>query len=60
MLQSRQIIAQQQKAFQTTAAEQQAEIEALRASLKEQAWQIQKVSTQLDSKKSAPQLVAND
>jgi hypothetical protein len=54
------IIAQQENDFQTTAAEQQAEIKALRASLKEQAWQIQKVSTQLDSKKSAPQLVAND
>ena len=42
------------------AAQQQAEIKALTASLKEQASQIQKVSEQLESRKPAPRLVAND
>jgi len=35
-------------------------MEVLTASLKEQASQIQKVSEQLESRKSAPRLVAND
>jgi hypothetical protein len=52
-------IAQQQKDFQSTAAQQQREIEALTASLKEQASQIQKVSAQLELRKSAPQTVLN-
>ena len=53
-------IAQQQEDFEWTVAEQQKEIKALTASLKEQAAQIQKVSDQLESRKPAPRLVAND
>ena len=53
-------IAQQQKDFQSTAAQQHREIKALTASLKEQASQIQKVSAQLELRKSAPQTVLND
>jgi CRISPR/Cas system CSM-associated protein Csm4 (group 5 of RAMP superfamily) len=44
----------------TTIAQQQTEIKALTASLKEQASQIQKVSAQLEMSKAAPQLVFND
>jgi hypothetical protein len=43
-----------------TIAEQQKEIKALTASLKEQASQIQKVSAQLELSKSAPQMVLNN
>jgi predicted ribosome quality control (RQC) complex YloA/Tae2 family protein len=43
-----------------TIAQQQEEIKALTASLKEQISQIQKVSAQLQASKPAPQLVAND
>ena len=46
--------------LRSAVAEQQKEIKALTASLKEQASQIQKVSAQLDSRKLAPRLVAND
>jgi hypothetical protein len=53
-------VAQQQKDFQTMDAEQQAEIKALSASLKEQALQIQKVSAQLEATKPAPQMVLNN
>jgi len=53
-------IAQQQKDSQSTAAQLQREIKALTASLKEQALQIQKVSAQLELRKSAPQTVLND
>jgi hypothetical protein len=53
-------IAQQQKDSQSTAAQQQREIKALTASLKEQALQIQKVSAQLELRKSAPQTVLNN
>ena len=53
-------IAQQRKDFQATIAQQQKEIQALTASLKEQASQIQKVSAQLEVKKSAPRTVLND
>ena len=45
---------------EATIAQQQKEIEALAASLKEQALQIQKVSEQLAMSKPAPQLVANN
>jgi Chaperone of endosialidase len=45
--------------FQATVAQQQKEIQALTAQLKEQAAQIQKVSTQLEVSKPAPQTVAN-
>ena len=53
-------IAQQKKNFQSTAAEQQKEIQILTASLKEQAAQIQKVSAQLEPSKPAPQVVADN
>jgi len=43
---------------QNTNAEQQKEIQALTASLKEQAAQIQKVSDKVEASKSAPQVVA--
>jgi parvulin-like peptidyl-prolyl isomerase len=52
-------LTQQQKQAQATAAQQQKEIKALTASLKEQASQIQKVSAQVELTKLAPQLVAN-
>jgi hypothetical protein len=54
------IIAQQQKDFQTTAAEQQKEIKQLTASLKEQASQIQKVSDKVEMSRPAPQMVGNN
>jgi len=50
----------QQKKSQTTAQEQQQEIAALTAALKEQAVQIQKVSDQLKTPAPAPRMVAND
>jgi hypothetical protein len=53
-------IAQQQKDFQSTAAQQGKEIKALTASLKEQAAQIQKVSAQLEVSKPAAQIVDNN
>jgi predicted ribosome quality control (RQC) complex YloA/Tae2 family protein len=46
-------VAQQQKNFQATAAQQQKEIEALTAGL-------QKVSTQVEMSRPAPQVVDND
>jgi hypothetical protein len=52
-------IAQQRKDSQLTAAQLQREIQALSASLKEQASQIQKVSAELELRKSAPQMVLN-
>jgi septal ring factor EnvC (AmiA/AmiB activator) len=53
-------IAQQQKDFQSTAAQQQTEIKALTASLKEQASQIKKVSAQVELNKPAPQMAVNN
>src|SRR4029077_12395846 len=49
-------IAQQQKDFKLTAAQQQMEIKALTAGLKEQASQIRKVSAQLEISKVASQV----
>jgi hypothetical protein len=46
--------------FQATVAQQQKEIEALTATVKEQASQIQKVSAQLELSKSAPKTVLNN
>jgi hypothetical protein len=43
-----------------SAAQQKDEIKALTATLKEQAWQIQKVSAQLEVTKPAPQIVLNN
>ena len=45
--------------FQATVVQQQKEIAALAATVKEQAAQIQKVSTQLEASKCAPQMVNN-
>jgi hypothetical protein len=45
--------------FQATVAQQQKEIAALAATVKEQAAQIQKVSAQLEASKPAPQMVNN-
>ena len=45
--------------FQATVAQQQKEIEALTATVKEQAAQIQKVSAQVEASKPAPQVVNN-
>ena len=53
-------IAQQHQDFQTTVGQQQKEIEALNAALKEQAAQIQKVSDQLKTRSPAPRVVANN
>jgi septal ring factor EnvC (AmiA/AmiB activator) len=52
-------IAQQRKDFEANAAQQQKEIQAVTASLKEQAAQLQKVSAQLEASKPAPQVVKN-
>jgi hypothetical protein len=52
-------VAQQRKDFEVTATEQQKEIQALIASVKEQASQIQKVSAQLEASNPAPQVVNN-
>jgi hypothetical protein len=53
-------IVQQQKDFRSTIAQQQKEIEALTASLKEQATQIEKVSDQVELSKTASKLVVNN
>jgi division protein CdvB (Snf7/Vps24/ESCRT-III family) len=45
--------------FQATDAQQQKEIAALAATVKEQASQIQKVSAQLEASRPAPQVVNN-
>jgi hypothetical protein len=45
--------------FQATVAQQQKEIAALAATVKEQAAQIQKVSAELEASKPAPQVVNN-
>ena len=52
-------VAQQQKDFQSAVAQQQTEIKALTATLREQASQIQKVSDQLEVSKSAQQMASN-
>ena len=49
-----------EKDLRATIAQQQEEIKALSASLKEQAAQIQKVSDQLGLSKPAPQMVLNN
>jgi septal ring factor EnvC (AmiA/AmiB activator) len=46
--------------FQATVAQQQKEIQALNAQLKEQAAQIQKVSARISVSKPAPQVVDNN
>ena len=46
--------------LEANATKQQEEIKMLAASVKEQAWQIQKVSAQLELSKSATETVANN
>jgi endosialidase-like protein len=53
-------ISQQKREFQAIAIQQQKEIEALTANLKEQASQIQKVSAQLELQKTSAQTVLNN
>src|SRR5262249_29332473 len=53
-------ITQQRRDFEAAIAQQQKEIEALTATVKQQAAQIQKVSAQLELNKSAPQTVLNN
>jgi uncharacterized membrane protein len=53
-------ITQLKNYFQATAARQQKEIQALTATLKEQAEQIQKVSTQVEMSKPAHQMAVNN
>ena len=52
-------ITQQRKDFEAAIAQWQKEIEALAATVKQQAAQIQKVSAQLEASKPAPQVVNN-
>jgi septal ring factor EnvC (AmiA/AmiB activator) len=52
-------ITQQRKDFETAIAQQQKEIEALTATVKQEAVQIQKVSAQFEASKPAPQMVNN-
>src|SRR5262249_42229913 len=51
---------QQRKKFEAAIAQQQKQIEALTATVKEHAAQIKKVSAQLEVSKSATQTVLND
>jgi len=53
-------VARQQKDFQAAIAQQQKGMEVLAARLEEQASQIQKVSGQLEARKSSPQIVLNN
>ena len=53
-------IAQQQKGFRTAIARQENEIRELTASLREQAAQIQKVSTEVEMSKPAPKVVSSN
>src|SRR5262249_47034619 len=53
-------VEQQRKDFETAIAQQQRQIEALTATVKEQAAQIQKVSAQLELGKSAAQTALNN
>jgi uncharacterized coiled-coil protein SlyX len=46
--------------LKSTVAQQQKGMEALAATLKEQASQIQKVSAQVELSKTAPQIAGND
>src|SRR5262245_46954646 len=53
-------ITKQRKDFEVAVAQQQMEIEALTATVKQQAAQIQKVNAQLEVSKPAPQVVVNE
>ena len=56
----RSAIAQQRKDFETAMAQQQKQLQALTASLKEQAAQIQKVSAQIEVSTPTPQAVVDN
>jgi len=53
-------ITRQRKDFGAAIAQQQKQIEALAATVKEQAAQVQKVSAQLEVSKAAPQTALNN
>jgi uncharacterized coiled-coil protein SlyX len=53
-------VAKKNKDFEAATAQQQKEIQALTASLTEQAAQIQKVSAQLELSKSSPRALVNN
>jgi predicted trehalose synthase len=53
-------LAQQREDFEATTAQQQKGMEAVVARLNDQAAQIQKVSVQLEARKTAPQIVLNN
>jgi HAMP domain-containing protein len=53
-------VSHHKKDCDATAAQQQKEIQALAATVKEQASQIQKVSAQLEGSKAAPKTVLSD
>jgi len=53
-------ITRERKDFEAAIAQQQKQIEALTATVKEQAAQIQKVSAQLELSKPAPQTALNN
>jgi len=56
----RSAMAQQRKDFETTMAQEQKQLQALTASLKEQASQIQKVSAQIEVSTPTPQTVVDN
>ena len=56
----RSAMAQQRKDFETTAVQQQKQLQVLTASVKEQAAQLQKVSAQIEVSKRAPRTVVNN
>ena len=56
----RSAMAEQRKDFETTTAQQHKQLQALTASLKEQASQIQKVSAQIEMSKPTPQTIVNN
>jgi O-acetylhomoserine/O-acetylserine sulfhydrylase-like pyridoxal-dependent enzyme len=53
-------VTRQERDFQAALTEQRKEIEALTASLKKQASQIQKVTDHLELSKAAPRIVVNN
>ena len=56
----RSAMAEQRKDFETTAVQQQKQLQVLTASVKEQAAQLQKVSAQIEVSKRAPRTVVNN
>ena len=56
----RSAMAEQRKDFETTAVQQQKQLQVLTASVKEQAAQLQRVSAQIEVSKRAPRTVVNN